>query len=107
MDSRAFLRRALRLHGTDHDSGRCRRFQGFIYGHARFTLGKKTIEILAAAAQVFGRDLLAPPAPGFDQLASLLRGRVIASGHIMVKSQDFIGDPNGVEYRTPFFASKY
>jgi hypothetical protein len=50
---------------------RCHRFQGVIYQHARFTPGKKTIEISVRprkdSAAICSR--CHQPAPGYDQLA--------------------------------------
>src|SRR5262249_9795909 len=50
---------------------RCHRFRGFVYEHARFITGKKSIEVVLrprkGSAAVCSRCHL--PAPGYDQLA--------------------------------------
>jgi transposase len=51
---------------------RCHRFRGFVYGHARFSTDKKSIEVITlrprkGSAAVCSRCHL--PAPGYDQLA--------------------------------------
>ena len=50
---------------------RCHHFRGFVYEHARFSIDKKSIEVLLrprkGSAAVCSRCHL--PAPGYDQLA--------------------------------------
>jgi hypothetical protein len=43
---------------------RCHRFRGFVYQHAYFSADQKRIEVSRAAAQGFGRSLLALPFAG-------------------------------------------
>src|SRR5258707_4950266 len=56
---------------------RCHRHPGFVYQHARFSLGKKSIRGLSAAAQAFGRSLLALPFAGAGYEFILLWGFLV------------------------------
>jgi hypothetical protein len=58
-------------HGNDHDSKPLPSFPRFVYQHAHFSAGKKSIEVTVRPRKGFGRSLLARhlPGTGYDQLA--------------------------------------